>query len=192
MALWLASIRKAVNASGIAYKWSNRYFVNANTSGEALGIAANIWINGERLFHNQLAFAYEFYVNNTADPPNTPGVIGSVLPGVQRGSAPATAATTVQILPPGNVIRVDFPVPGSRNSRKFYRLPMLESDITEGQLSASTATLVQSGINYIASLAGIRDVDGEPFGGAGVIRGVTMRRLGREAYFAVPTGPAYG
>lgn len=192
MALWLASIRKAVNTSGIAYKWSNRYFVQANTSSEALSIAAQIWLQGERLFHNQLAFAYEFYVNNTADAPNTPGVIGTVLEGVRRGLAPASATTTAVILPPGNVVRVDFPVPGSRSSRKFYRLPMLESDITEGQLSTSTSNVIQTGVNAIASLAGIRDVDNENFGGAGVVRGVTMRRLGREAFFAVPTGPAFG
>lgn len=192
MSLWKAQIKKAINSSGLAYKWSNTYFVEAETATEALSAAANIWLNGERLFHNQLAFAYEFYVNNTADPHFTPGTVGTVLPEVRRGLRPATVLDVPQVLPSFNVVRVDYPVPASRPSRKFYRVPLLESDVSDQQVSVALAEDLQEGANYIASLPAIRDPDGQPYGGVGVNRGITSRRLGREAALAVPTGPAFG
>ena len=192
MALWKATIKKAVNSSGLAFKWSNTYYVDADTSTGALSVAANLWINGEALFHNQLAFAYEFYVNNTADPPYTPGVVGSILPGVQRGLRTATLADVPSVMPPFNVVRVDFPVPGSRASRKFYRLPLRESDVSDQNIVIALAEALQTGVNYIASHPAIRDPDGEAFGGVGINRGITSRRLGKFAYLSVPVGPAFG
>lgn len=192
MSLWKLTIKKAVNTGGLAYKWSNTYFAEAATATEALSTAASIWINGERLFHNQLAFAYEFYVNNTADPPFTPGTVGTVLPEVRRGIRPANLVDVPQVMPAFNVLRVDFPVPVSRPSRKFYRIPLLETDVTSQQITVDLAEDVQEGVNYIASLPAIRDPDGQPFGGTGINRGITSRRLGREAALAVPVGPAFG
>ena len=192
MPLYLISTRKAINTNGITAKWSNRYFVQADTTQGALDAANGIWELGERPFHNALAFCYEVYANNTEDPPNTPGTTQPVAAGVMRGGRPATAASTTVLMPLANVVRVDFPVQESRPSRKFYRIPLLETDITSAQLDADIFNAVATGCEFIAGLALMRDVDGQAYMGSAVVRGLTVRRLGRDADRAVPPGPPFG
>lgn len=192
MPLYLCKLNKAINTSGIQAKWSNVYFVQANDSSEAVTMGNVLWGNGERGFHNQLAFCYSIYVNNTEDPPNTPGLEVPVQSAVQRGTRSATAASTLTILPLANVVRVDYPVAASRPSRKFYRIPLLEGDIQELQLVGDLPALLQTGINALASQGWLRDPDGQAYVGSGIIKGLTTRRLGRESGLNVPTGPAFG
>jgi hypothetical protein len=192
MARWLISLRKAINTNGIAYKWSNTYFAEAGDAVGALGIGARIWLEGERLFHKDLAFLYEVYVNETGDAPFSPGSIGTVDVGVRRGLSIAGPSTTDVLLPPFNVVRVDFSVVSSRPSLKFYRLPLMEGDITAGQLVQARINEIQAGLAGLAGITSLVDVDGQDWTGSASIKSITSRRLGREASLAVPVGPAFG
>ncbi len=192
MPLFLVETRKAVNTNGIAYKWSNRYFVDAPSISGALTFGQNFWTVAERTFHNALAFCYQIYANNTEDPPNTPGSIASVAEGVQRGARSAVASSTGQLLPAWNVVRCDFAVANSRPSRKFYRIPLLEADITNGEIDADLLTDIVAGASTLANAAEMRDVDGEAFTGDLGIIAITSRRLGKFAKTNVPAGPAFG
>lgn len=192
MPLFSISTRKAVNTSGIAYKWSNRYFSVANTADQALQFGLNYWNVAERTFHNQLAYCYQIYVNNVEDAPNTPGQVANVPIQDQRGFRAATALSINNLLPAWNVVRVDFAVQGSRPSRKFYRIPLLESDITFAQIDADLLGDILNGCNTLAVAAEMRDVDGEAFTGDLGTIALTSRRLGREASFNVPSAPAFG
>jgi len=192
MPLFNIAIRKAINTNGIAYKWSNRYFVEEPDVTAALSLASNIWTNIEATFHLDLAFCYEVYANNTEDAPFTPGTTQGIPIGVQRGLIEAGPDNTPDLLPPWNVVRVDFPVVASRPSRKFYRIPLIEQQITSGQLNAQYITIMQPALNLFTTVGTMRDIDGQAYAGDPIIRGLTSRRLGREAGLSVPPGPAFG
>ena len=192
MALFLVQTRKAINTGGITAKWSNRYFVQSDTESGAVAMGQAIWNDGERLFHNALAFCYSIYVNNMADAPNTPGLEIGVPTGVQRGARAATAVTVGTMLPLFNVIRVDFPVLASRPSRKFYRIPLLEGDIQDAQPGAALLSDIQAGCDVIASNWWMQDPDAQSYAGTALVKGITSRRLGRDAAVSVPIGPAFG
>lgn len=192
MALYSISVRKAINTNGVVYKWSNRYYGQVTSTFQALELGQAIWESGERLFHNALAFCYEIYVNNMEDPPFTPGTTGAIPVGIQRGARTAIATDTTQLLPSFNVLRVDFPVVASRPSRKFYRIPLLESDMTSANISTALGSSLQAGVNAIAAFPLIRDPDNQGYSSVGIYKGVTSRRIGREAAVAVPGGPPFG
>lgn len=193
MPLFLVQTRKAINTGGFAAKWSNRYFVEVPDIGIAILAGSDIWQNGEAVFHSELAFCYEIYANLVGDAPFTPGQTGVMPAGVQRGTVDAGGAAGVgTLLPLFNVVRVDFPVVGSRPSRKFYRIPLREEDIGNAQISPVVASAVQAGAEYIAGQPSLRDVDGQDWIGSASIRGITSRRLGRDAQIGVPSGPAFG
>src|SRR5215218_5481369 len=99
MGLWNVQLRKAINSNGIAYKWSNRYFVDKPTPEEALLQAQNLWVFGERSFHGALVFCYEVYANLVGDTPFTPGYTAAVPAGNQRGSITQAAGDTLFLLP---------------------------------------------------------------------------------------------
>lgn len=192
MPLYQVSLRKAINTSGIAYKWSNRYFVQSPDVASALQSGINFWVLAEATFHNQLAFCYEVYANNTEDPPNTPGTVQSVPVGDQRGNRPGNASSVSILLPLWNVARIDFSVVASRPSRKFYRIPLLETDVTSAQLDPDISGAIIAGAALIATAGESRDVDNQLFTGSVSTPVLTSRRLGREAAFNVPAGPAFG
>lgn len=192
MPLFNIGVRKAINTNGIAYKWSNRYFVQMPDTLSALELGLDIWENIEAAFHLDLAFCYEIYANNTEDAPFTPGTTFAVPLGVQRGLIEAGPDNTPDLLPPWNVVRVDFPVVASRPSRKFYRIPLIEQQITSGQLNASWLAVAQPALNLFSTVLAMRDIDNQPYSGNPIIRGLTSRRLGRDASQSVPPGPAFG
>lgn len=192
MALYLVQLRKAINTDGIAYRWSNRYFFDVADVDAALAQGLGAWDTYEAPFHRKIAFCYEIYANLMGDAPFTPGSTLGVPVGIQRGRYGSGASDTTTILPSSNVVRVDFPVVNSRPSRKFYRLPLTEADITSGQLTIATSNVIQTAVNALADVTTIVDVDGQAYGGSAIVRGITTRRVGREAALAVPTGPAFG
>lgn len=192
MPLFLVQTRKALNTGGIAAKWSNRYFGEVSDASAALALGLNIWQYCERTFHSDLAFCYSIYVNQMGDAPNTPGIEQAVPEGIQRGGIVRGPGRIAEILPLWNVVRVDFPVAASRPSRKFYRVPLEETHITSAQLTPEMLTLFNTGLAALDGLGELRDVDGQVWVGAGIVRGLTSRRLGRDAARSVPPGPPFG
>lgn len=186
MPRYLVQTRKATQEFG-GRKWSNRYFLLADTMNEALDAAQTIWQTGERIFHYTDVYCYEVYANLVGDTPFTPGqtkpIDGSIASGVR------TIAGNGEILPTFVVARVDFTVAGSRPSRKFYRPHLREGDVTGDQLTGGILTAITTGINAISS-GFIIDEDGDQWSPQnGVIKGVTSRRLGRDSFINVPPPP---
>lgn len=193
MPLFLVQLRKAINTSGIAYKWSNRYFTDQPDITGALGQGLGWWDTYERTFHGELAFCYEIYANQVGDAPFTPGSILAVPLAIQRGALPqqATGSTTT-LLPSFTVARVDFPVFNSRPSRKFYRIPLREDLVESAQLTPAYTATLSAGATGLAGEPSMRDVDGQSFQGSASVRGVTSRRLGRDAFQGIPASPPFG
>lgn len=189
MPVYLIETRKA--SDGIAArKWSNRYFVNVNSVEEAYGQGLGIWDVAEKPAHDNFVFCYAIYVNLQGDTPFSPGTVGAVPAGIQRGTLSSVGRG--EELPLFNVVRVDFPVINSRPSRKFYRPLLRTGDIDDGNINTATVTRFNALVTSLATITTLVDVDGEDWFGAGIVRGVTSRRLGRESALNVPAGPAQG
>ena len=186
---WLVEVRKATDLLG-GFKWSNRYFVRAANSTIALSNAQSIWTDAEQQFHHTFVYCYEVYANLVGDAPNTVGFTQAVPQGVQRGVYGAGGSTS--ILPPFNVVRVDFPVPGSRPSRKFYRPLLTEDDVQDGALTSSITAAILLGLDGILAFNFVVDEDGTQWAGTASIRGITSRRLGKYAQINVPPAPPQG
>lgn len=194
MPLYLAQLRKAINTGGFAAKWSNRYFLNAPTFGDAEGYAQQLWFDVESVFHGELAFCYEIYINLVGDAPGNPGTIVPVAVPNQRGQQPQAGVAGVQsLLPLFNCVRVDFGVEVSRVSRKFYRIPLQEVDIENAQLIPANVTAILNawGAAFAAGIP-VVDPDNQAWTGAVAVKGLTSRRLGREAQIGVPSAPPFG
>lgn len=189
MAQFLVATRKAADGAQ-QVKWSNRYFLEADNITAALSAATGIWTAAERLIHDERVYCYEIYANLVGDAPFTPGTIAAVSAGVQRGSVAFLGRG--EELPIFNVVRCDFPVVNSRPSRKFYRCLLRTNDIDDGNLNATMAARVENMLVAFSSFGNVVDVDGQGWVGQGVQRGVTARRIGREAALNVPAGPPLG
>lgn len=107
-------------------------------------------------------------------------------PGPAEGTIIPIGLTGVQnavnYIPLFNVMRVDFPAPTGRPSRKYWRLPVSEVMIENGVFTPAMVTAYQSNIDsYFASpgSAGLIDVDGQLLVSGRVIPSVGMRQLRR-------------
>lgn len=185
MALHKIQVRKAVSDAGGSFKWSNTYYAETLSLTTALVVGANIWANGERLFHRSRVYCYEIYAS-TVTPGDGLFDRYAVVEGDQRGSF----AGAGDQLPLFNVVRVDLTVAGGgRPSRKFYRPTLEEGDQTNGIITNATwLTALSNGLTYIVGLPEVRDESGNDLNGFSQ-RGITSRRLGREAGLGVPAPP---
>lgn len=188
MPIWKCSLRKAFGAP-FNVKWSNTYYIDAGTALEAGDVGYILWTEGERTFHTAGIYCYEMYLNNLADPPNSPGQIYPIAAGDQRGTFPGYNAGAT--FPLWNTLRVDFSVTASRPSRKFYRLGLVPANYDNGNITAGLAGVVDSGCEAIAGNPFVVDVDGQNVF-AHARKGLTPHRLGKEAGLNVPAGPAFG
>lgn len=186
MAIFRVQTRLAHDTPGYTpYKWSYLWYVNVAALADAVTLGEQIW-EALRSAHSARAFCYELYVSDTL-PTSVVYTLSPITPGSQRGTAPVVN----NLLPSYNVVRVDLNAVGSRPSRKFHRLPLGEDQIAFAQLVESSATAIQAAFEDAALLANVCDESGNPFTGV-VVKGVTSRRLGKFAYTAVPSGPAFG
>lgn len=192
MPLFKVTIKKAMNTGGVAFKWSNSYYCEHTDQAAAAAWGVGIWTGVERGFHSSVAFAYEAYANQVGDAPYTPGTSVAVPAEDQRGTAPGGPLDIAVIMPAWNVVRVDLPMVASRPSRKFYRLPLFEFDLYAGQLETNVVARLNAGMAALFLVSRLRDESGHSASSNGIVRGVTSRRLGRDAYVSVPDGPPYG
>lgn len=183
MALFRLVVRKAINISGAVYKWSNIYFVDrASAQDAAATMGPAVW-NRERGFHSTDAFAYEAYASDLV--PNTSNYAIVPITANQHGLWSASG----DLLPSFCALRVDITISGpSRPSRKFYRIPLRETDWTGSGISTGLAAAVDSGVASLVALPELRDESGNQVSSF-VVRNVTSRRLGRHASEDVPTNP---
>lgn len=188
MAVYKVALRQAVGEPFFK-KWSNTYYIDAGSGSEALDLGLEIWEDYLREVFSEGIYCYEIYANSTFDPPGSPGVTLPVPVGTQRGQltgwSPATA------LPLFNTVRVDIFVIASRPSRKFLRPGLTESSIENGQLFPAYGPLIKAQFDLLAALPYTVDVDGQKWTSS-IVKGITSRRLGREAGVDVPPGPPFG
>lgn len=189
MPLYLAQVRIATQDGG-AKKWSNRYYVDAATETQAHAYARELWY-ATRGIHNITTYCYETYVNLMGDPPFSVGSV-EAMPAIDSGGTLANTGRG-ELLPSFNVVRVDFPVVSSRPSRKFFRPQLREGDTIGDTLAGADIQLALTTLKAdIRDLPFVRDVDGQPWitSADAIVKGVTSRKLGREASLNVPPQPA--
>lgn len=189
MPLYLAQVRIATQELG-GRKWSNRYYVDAATETQAHAYARELWY-ASRGVHNITTYCYETYVNLMNDPPFSVGSV-EAMPAIDSGGTlPNTGRG--ELLPSFNVVRMDFPVTGSRPSRKFFRPLLREGDTVGDTLTGADILLAFTTLKAdFRDLPFVRDVDGQPWvtSADSILKGVTSRKFGREAALNVPPQPA--
>lgn len=185
MARWRLQVRMAYNNNaGISFKWSHLWFVEAETIDQVAVTAESMKGPYRNMLLTQ-AFVYEYYITDLAPATTQFRTVAYAAP--QRGlvTIPAGAA----LLPYFAVARVDLNVHNSRPSRKFHRTPLLHVHTSGGELISAHSALLAAEFGTLRSLSGVVDESGNPFTGVQV-KGVTSRRLGRQAQVGVPALPS--
>jgi hypothetical protein len=159
--------------------WTNRYIVLTPTIGEARADAQE-FVTAERAVHNGMVL---FTQVRTSDmDPATDSYFSDPI------NAYGTPNPQVDKMPLFNVVRVDFAVAqGGRPSRKYLRLPLTESDQSNGFLTSTIIDFVLT--NYVQPVLLIgtyADVDGSPISGGSVFPRVGMRQLRRARKRKIP------
>jgi hypothetical protein len=164
---WQVDVQKRLGAE----YWTNVYHCARSTQ-ESAKLFADGVITLEKLMHHNTV---EFVSYRVAPYPGP--AEGTIIPIGGFGTGGAGS-----YLPLFNVLRVDFPAPTGRPSRKYWRLPLEEASIINGDVEPTLVTAYQGHINnYFASpaSAGMIDVDGQLLVSGRVMAAVGMRQLRR-------------
>jgi hypothetical protein len=167
MPWWQIDIQKQLNTE----YWTNVYHC-ASASQAAAKIVAEEIIILERQMHRQVVTFVSYRVAPYPGPSE-----GTIIPIGQPGLLTGTLH-----LPLFNVLRVDFPAPVGRPSRKYYRLPIGEDDQTDGNINEATRLTFQSYVDdFFTTVASdsLIDVDGQVLSSGRVMKAVGMRQLRR-------------
>jgi hypothetical protein len=172
MPLYQIDIEKSfLAATGSLIYWTNVYHADRPTLADAQS-TATIILNAEKSIHYSNVTYTKYRVR-----PAVVGSEGSItavnLPGA-RGIA------SNEYLPLFNVVRIDFTATIGRPSRKYLRLPVLETNQVNGALSAGEITALNT--NYCTPMLGVTglcDVDGQNFTAVTPYPYVGMRQLRR-------------
>lgn len=156
--------------------WTNVWNVDAGNLQEAIGAAQDI-ILMEQAIHT----SYVTFTKARVRTPVQGDFIFETIPINELGTIDPLGDS---YLPLFNCVRVDFGVSASKPSRKYFRLPLLESQQTNGLLVGAFRLQVEQQIaqRLIAlQTAGtpLVDVDAQPLNGANVAIDVAMRQLRR-------------
>jgi hypothetical protein len=192
MPIFRAQFRQALGIAGFStrYKWSNiLYGEYADVVTAAENMAA-WWSAYLRPGARPQVFCYEVYVTDL-DPATTEYQLVSIPAGDQRGTASAGAGDFYE---KDICLSVAMNVSTGRPSRKFWRPALREDDFNGfGELDSATLTTAVAGAfsELIAGSAALCDESGHQYVGVGAIK-QTIRRLGRQSGFGLPTAPAFG
>jgi hypothetical protein len=164
---WQVDVQKRL---GTEY-WTNVYHC-ARSNQESAKLFAEGVIALERILHQNIVAFISYRVAPFPGPSE-----GTIVPIGLFGTG-----GTNTYLPLFNVLRVDFPAPTGRPSRKFYRLPLAENAQIDGNIEPTLVAAYQVHVdNYFASpdSAGMIDVDGQLLVSGRVMPPVGMRQLRR-------------
>lgn len=152
-------------------EWANVYHI-ALTSGSVEEDIVDAIVTAERA----LAPITVEFVNYVSRPFPGPGE------GTPHPLGLAGLNQAVELLPLFNVLRVDFPAPTGRPSRKYYRAALTPDHVDGNNILASAWQQLQTELinDFAAVPAGaLVDVDGQALGGPVLARSVGMRQLRR-------------
>jgi len=167
MPLFTLQIEKELNGEF----WVNRYILLLDDITQAV-FAGNSITGFELAIHKERVNFTKYRVSDQ-DPATDEFVIVPIgQPGQVTGSGDA--------LPLWNVVRVDFPAGNGRPSRKYLRLPIFETEQTNGVLEVGITSLVATEYGIpLGDFSEFVDVDGTGLGTGVVTPNVAMRQLRR-------------
>jgi hypothetical protein len=150
--------------------WTNVYHVAATDLDDAKD-QAELIIAVEQDIHNTAFTITKYRVSPYPGPSE-----GSIVAVNAPGEGPSG-----DMLPLFNVIRVDFPAPVGRPSRKYYRNGLTEAEQANGELSDTARDGYQAVVDGLTTNPDIHlvDVDGQVLGVGNVFKAVGMRQLRR-------------
>lgn len=182
MAIYEITLEKTqLNPQNQSIYWSNVYHCNAADLASAQSIANTVF-TAERNIHAPAVTFTKFRVR--------PAVVGAQGAITTLNTAGTRTGVSGDYLPLYNTLRVDFNTAVGRPSRKYLRLPIFESDQSNGQLVAATMTQINTNyVTPIQSLTGLCDVDGEAFVSVVARSEVQMRQLRRGSKRKTPVLP---
>lgn len=175
MALFKTQVFKSYLSGG--REWTNVYLTECADLFAAASAAVIIWQH-EQLFHKNQVIITKYRVSD-----ETPGSDSFVVVPVGQ---PGTGGNAIGFWPLFNAVRVDFQAQGfGRPSRKYYRLPLIENDVDDGQIDpALTGGILTNLADMIADLAAnstpFVDPQGQLLGPPVVMGSVAMRQLHRK------------
>lgn len=152
--------------------WTNRYLVDSASINDAR-IAGNAIVAAEQAITKSYVHFTKFRVSDF-----TPGNDNFIIVPIDEPGGLTGAST--DYLPLFNVVRVDFQAPLGRPSRKYLKLPLVEGEVSNQQVSSGLIAGVES--DYISALLAVDDFcdpDGQHFVTGTVNQAVAMRQLRR-------------
>lgn len=171
MPLFDVDIEKRLNSEF----WTNRYIVNADSLGTAIGIA-QIIVSAEQEFHGTPVTFTRYRVAST--------VVGDGVYTVQPIGQQGARALPGQLLPLFNTLRMDFNAVSGRPSRKYYRGVLTEDDINGDTVNTGNfvggAGSITALFTTVEEPQGIVDPQGERLVATVVWPFVQMRQLRRS------------
>lgn len=170
-------------------KWSTTLYGDRVDANSAAQFGRDCWISYLRAAARENVFCYEVYASSLTSIDDTFATV-PVPEASQRGSVVPPAG---EPMPIEHCLAVPLLVANSRPDRKFWRVPLFQSEVVDGEFTGATiADIVQGRFNaMIAAATDLKSQDGEPLSSAGEPR-ASYRRLGRQAGFNVPLGPPGG
>lgn len=172
------------------YKYSYVWFADVGDVAAAADVGLALWdiLQGA---HNEFAFCYAVHASDVD--PLTPVFTEVPVPvGDQRGTL--TTGGAGDFYNPNTAVMVNLLVAGGFPSRKWHRVPLIESWVASGgeQISLGSVNTAISGA-YAAATAvtGVCDESGNAFIGASP-QGIRVKRLGKLARVDLPAFPAFG
>lgn len=166
MAIFQVDIEKQQGAEF----WTNVYHVDTSDISAASAAAADI-VDIEQTFHTTDVSFTKYRVSTY---PVSDGSFIIVPIGESGGKTPGTSQ-----LPLFCVARADISVGLGRPCRKYYRLPLYESD-TEGQsITIATRGDVDDGLAAMVALGVLCDPDGQEWVAGSTMIPIAMRQLRR-------------
>lgn len=156
--------------------WTNVYYVQAGNLAQAVAAAQDVALM-ERSFHYSYVLFTKARVRTTVEG----DFVYETVPINEFGQVDPLGSPH---LPLFNVLRADFQVGGSRPSRKYYKLPILENNQNNGLidpgLSADVATKLNARLEALATAGTpLCDPQGQILQAATTFRNVGMRQLRR-------------
>lgn len=193
MALFRVLTRMAAGGGTMpdAYKWSYIWYVEAADPAAAAAVGVDLWNESLAGCHNEYAYCYEIYASDLIESTSL-YTVEAIPSGDQRGTLNTGGAG--DFYNPNVVARVELNVAGGRPSRKYVRIPLIESWVANGGRNiglTSVQTALETAFASAIATPGLRDESGNSFSGI-TYKGLTIRRLGKNARNDLPTPPSFG
>jgi hypothetical protein len=168
-----AIVKQGIGAALGGHVWRNIYDIEAADYDTALA-GVDVIRAQEMIIHTDEVYFTHVTAHLVTEPPRRTGAQLSVN---QYGLRSASGLG--DLLPLWNVVRVDYLDVGiGRPERKYYRLPLHESDTTGLVLESSLYDDISTAASIIANLTNYIGPSGETHQGADVKPLVNMRQVG--------------